>query len=565
MKNILSKSIKAVFLAVVFGAMSVYAAPGFVGPSQTPATYNAPLPINVSLDNQFKQGGVGMSSLLIGPGSTLPGATNASILGKLGIGPGLSFATIPTNGISAVGTISSARGFWTLSNVSVGLAALSPAAVAAAGATGSVIADKFCFSTGVCTTTWGGGTTGGTTLPNGLTSQTLRYSANNTLSASSIIVNDGTNAGVNGQLILNLTGSGTDNLILNAGPGAVRSSIVTNKNLLHFWSTNGHSADIVVRDVYAQGLMNTTLSQVCADTVGKLILCAGAPAGNPMVSISVSTPVIATSEQTNFGTQAVTVSWSTQGMTGGTCTADSRYGSTGGVVEPTGWSGSVAAGGGSQSANVNEFGTTFFLISCTTSTGQTVTANASVNVTGYRTFTGNNTFTVPNKVTTIGIKAAGSGGSGATATQWDGTSMRMIANGTAGQNTVIDWTGGTSLDFTVEGGGAATACTAGTLACRIGIDNVDGADGNSFATNLNNAGELRSGVSGTSYASSALGLSPYGNGGSGAFSGGAGATISTTKAVSPGYQFNVTVRPGGVPGNGNMGNQGNSGVVRFEW
>lgn len=521
MKKIITQSIKATFLALIFGAVTVFAAGGFVGPSGTTATYNAPLPINVSMNDQFKQGGVGMSSLLIGPGTTLPGATNVSILGKLGIGSGLVFSSIPTNGISAVGMISSAQGFWTLKNVSAGLNSLTPPA--AAGTTGAVIADRFCFSgtNGACTTTWGAAP-GGPVLPNGNTSQTLRYSASNILSASSVIVNDGTNAGVNGQLILNLTGGATDNLTLNAGPGANRSSIVVNKDLLHFWSSNGHSADIIVRDVYAQGLANTTISPVCADTVGKLILCAPVTTGAPMVTISVSTPTIATSEQTTFGSQAITVSWSTQGMTGGTCTADSRYGSTGGVVEPTGWSGSVSAAGGNQSANVNEFGTTFFLISCTTSSSQTVTANASVHVTGYKTFTGNGSFTVPNKVSTLGIKAAGSGGSGATASQWDGTSPRMVATGGNGSNTVVDWTGGSSLDFTVEGGSGATACTPGTIACRVGIDNIDGTDGNQFSTNLNSAGELRAGISSVSYASSALGLSPYGNGGGGSKNGGAG-------------------------------------------
>ncbi|MBP7831426.1 MAG: hypothetical protein KA028_00195 [Candidatus Pacebacteria bacterium] len=593
MKNLLSKSMKAAVLALVFGAVTVLAAP-FQGPTQTPAVNNAPLPINVSMNDQFKQGGIGISSLLIGPGSATPGATNASIFGSVRIGSGtvtngsgylqvndrVAVGSTPTGapisptsvgqyGVIAGGIVTGLKGFWTPSNSYVGRAALTTPptlTLSAPGNAGSVIADRFCFSgtNGACTTTWGAG---GSVLPNGNTSQTLRYSANNVLSASSTLVNDGTNVGVNGQLLLNLTGSATDNIVMTAGPGADHNSIVINKDFLHFWSTVGlgHSADIRVRDVTAEGLRNTTLSHVCADTEGKLILCAGAPTGSPMVTLSVSNPSIATAEQTTFGSQAITVSWSTQGMTGGTCTADSRYGSTGGVVEPTGWSGSVAAGGGSQSANVNEFGTTFFLISCTTAASQTLTATASVDVTGYRTFTGNGTFTVPNKVTTLGIKAAGSGGSGATAYQWDGRSMRMIANGGNGSNTVIDYTNGTNLDFTVEGGSGATACTQGTIVCRPGIDNVDGTDGNQFPTNLNNAGELRAGISGISYASSSLGLSPYGNGGSGSQSGGAGATINTTKTVSPGYQFNVTVRTGGTPGSNNMGNPGNSGVVRFEW
>ena len=85
MKKLLSQLAKVAFLAIVFGAISVYAA-GFVGPTGTPAATNASLPLNVSLNDQFKQGGIGISSLLIGPGGSTPGATNASILGSVRIG-----------------------------------------------------------------------------------------------------------------------------------------------------------------------------------------------------------------------------------------------------------------------------------------------------------------------------------------------------------------------------------------------------------------------------------------------------------------------------------------------
>jgi hypothetical protein len=312
MKNILSKTFKAAFLALVFGAVTVYAA-NFVGPTGTPATYNAPLPINVSMDNQFKQGGIGISSLLIGPGTTLPGATNASILGKLGVGPGLSFATIPTNGISAVGTISSARGFWTLSNVSAGMASLSAAAVAAAGPTGAVIADKFCFSTGVCTTTWGGSGSGA--FPAGTTGQTLFYQANGTaVTPTSTFMINGWTATTSGNAImtgstdnwqrlkvenggLHIFRSGTDALFLNnTAGGATMTSVISNVPSLNFYSTDagGHNSDIYVRDlksknVYASDLANSSTSNVCADGSGKLILCSGSGpgTGNPTVSMQV--------------------------------------------------------------------------------------------------------------------------------------------------------------------------------------------------------------------------------------------------------------------------------------
>jgi hypothetical protein len=307
MKNILSKTFKAAFLALVFGAVTVYAA-NFVGPTGVPSTYNAPLPINVSMDNQFKQGGVGMSSLLIGPGSTLPGATNASILGKLGIGPGLSFATIPANGISAVGTISSARGFWTLSNVSAGIASLSPAAIAAAGPSGAVIADKFCFSTGVCTTTWG--SSGSGVFPAGTTGQTLFYQANGTaVTPTSTFMINGWTATTSGNAIvtgstdnwqrlkvenggLHIFRSGTDQLFLNnTASGADTVLIASNVPALKFYSSDngGHNSDIYVRDVYASNLANSSTSNVCADGSGKLVLCSGggSTGGNPTVSMQI--------------------------------------------------------------------------------------------------------------------------------------------------------------------------------------------------------------------------------------------------------------------------------------
>lgn len=326
MKNILSKAIKAVFLALIFAAASVYAA-SFVGPSGTPSTYNAALPVNVSANNQFKQGGLGMSSLLIGPGTTLPGATNASILGKLGVGPGLDFSSMSTGSISATGFVSAARGVWTPANYMAGLNALVNPPTAA-GPSGSVIAEKFCFSgvNGACINTWPTGSTGGATLPAGTLGQTLFYAAAGTaVTPTSTVSISGTNATINGVGMatspsdtwarftvdnggLHVKKNGTDALFLyNTAGGASSVSVISNVAGLNFWSTDngGHNTDIYVRDVmardtiasrnvkgadiYGSNLANSSTSNVCADGVGKLVLCTGSGPGtsNPTSSMQV--------------------------------------------------------------------------------------------------------------------------------------------------------------------------------------------------------------------------------------------------------------------------------------
>ncbi|HRH31168.1 MAG TPA: hypothetical protein PK950_00695 [Candidatus Paceibacterota bacterium] len=342
MKNLLSKSMKAAVLALVFGAVTVFAAP-FQGPTSTPAVDNAPLPINVSANNQFKQGGVGISSLLIGPGSTLPGATNASIFGSVRIGSGtvtngagflqvndriavgsnpagaaISPASVGQYGIIAGGIVTGLKGFWTPSNSYVGMAALTTpptSTLSAPGNAGSVIADRFCFSgtNGACTTTWGGSGSGA--FPAGTTGQTLFYQANGTtVTPTSTLMINGWTATLSGNTIatgssdswervkvdngaLQIYRSGTDALFLNnTASGATMASIISNVPSLNFYSTDGtgHNSDIYVRDlrsknVYASDLANSTTSNVCADGSGKLVLCSGggSTGGNPTTSMQI--------------------------------------------------------------------------------------------------------------------------------------------------------------------------------------------------------------------------------------------------------------------------------------
>jgi hypothetical protein len=679
MKQLLSKSVKAVFLALLF--VGVVASAQHVDPSGTPSTMNAPIPVNVSANNQFKQGGLGFSSLLIGPGTTLPAGGNASILGSLRLGSGtvasgsgflqvndrigvgfyrnsagvlvpIDMTTVPQYGITSLGQITGAK-LWGANSITAGINGfLNPPTAAGVGAPGAVIADKFCFSglAGACTTTWGSGT-----ALTGASWQTIFFPTPNTPTATSTLVNTGESVSVNGttaaypapRLFVNggaihidlsahasnsVYGRNAINIVPSFGGGSTRqnavfntagqyfqlwgldritgsprnadliagninadvstlsgrrgrevfnatissdnvssnagAAMVTNAEEFLFWSTAfspGDRADIVVRDVkssrdlYSGSLSNTSMSHICADTAGKLVLCAAV--GSPTVSISVSTPTIATAEQTSFGTQSVNVTWSTQNMSGGTCTADSRYGSTGGVAEPTGWTGSVSATGGSQSANVNEFGTTYFLISCTNGS-QTVTANTSVRVTGYRTFTSNGTFTVPTKVTDLTIKLVGGGGGGSSAPYPTdpATDFFTLDRGYDGSQTTVDWLGGTSLDFTAEAGTGSRDCRPNLQACHAG-SNVDGVPGNQSGANLTNGSDLHAGVGPISGGSS-IGLGSYGTGGSGGHSGGGGAGISTVKSVSPGYQFNAVIGVGGTTG---TGNPGQNGVVRYEW
>ncbi len=313
MKTFLSKSIKAVFLGLLFGAISVYAA-GITSPSGTPSTMNAALPINVSANNQLKQGGIGMSSLLVGPGAVLPSPTNASILGSLrigtgtvptgtgnlqindraSIGSGITWSGIPANSLSVAGFTSSGTGMWTPANITAGLNGLVNPPTAA-GTSGAIIANKFCFAgtNGACTTTWGSGT-GSATFPAGLLGQTLYYAtAGTTVTPTSTFSISGTSATINGtgaatgtadawaRFTVNNGGllvnkGGTDALILNnTAGGANYLSVVSNVPQLNFWSSDGvgHNSDIVTRNVRATALNTAGGDYVCSDAGGNLYNC----------------------------------------------------------------------------------------------------------------------------------------------------------------------------------------------------------------------------------------------------------------------------------------------------
>lgn len=407
MKKIITQSIKATFLALIFGAVTVFAAP-FVGPTDVPSVDNAPLPVNVSLNNQFKQGGIGISSLLVGPGSTLPGATNVSILGKLGIGSGLVFSSIPTNGISAVGMISSAQGFWSVKNISAGFNSLTPPA--AAGATGAVIADRFCFSglAGTCTTTWGGG---GSTL-NGLINQTVRFSGTNTPVAASNLMNDGTNVSIYGATNFYGGSAAVPNvLFLNSQPGASKVTIVTNKQNLQFWNSLGNSnASLIAFDLTATNLSNGTNQYVCADTNGKLNLCGTGPVtgGSPAIDLQIN-------GQDNYSTtipdsftinDTPNLTWAVTSLGAGwTCTASNA------------WTGTKSANGGAQTIAVNAYGTQTFIITCVNG-AQTVSDTATYTANGYYTYYADGTFNPGTHSSIAGLAltatAVGAGGGGAT-------------------------------------------------------------------------------------------------------------------------------------------------------
>lgn len=638
MKTFLSKSIKAVFLGLLFGAISVYAA-GITSPSGTPSTMNAALPINVSANNQLKQGGIGMSSLLVGPGAVLPSPTNASILGSLrigtgtvptgtgnlqindraSIGSGITWSGIPANSLSVAGFTSSGTGMWTPANITAGLNGLVNPPTAA-GTSGAIIANKFCFAgtNGACTTTWGSGT-GSATFPAGLLGQTLYYAtAGTTVTPTSTFSISGTSATINGigaatdsvdawaRFTVNNGGllvnkNGTDALLLNnTASGATYLSIVSNVPGLNFWSSDagGHNSDIAVRDVtarditardvlasrnvkavdlYASSLANGTSSNVCADSVGKLILCSTTGGGGTTTSTSLQAYWSGSTGPVTAGTLGNSVSASTFTVPAGvTQIAVDVIGSGGGATSP-----SYAGGGGGRSLafiNVTP-GSTF---SISTSLGGT-SGSCSVNTDGANSvFSGAGYMMIAQGGHKAGCSSQGLGGdglSGAGSTNLTGRTGNYNGGGYGGDPApCTPGANSPCSSFNISGygrGGDATAygATGGVIIITWASPNTTGtpvlaAGGISQTVTFNTAGShtwtVPAGV--TQMDIQVIGA---GGGASGAYGsrggsgGGGGGYINAQNiSVTPGQSFSMIIGAGGSAGAVNS-NGGNGGTTTF--
>lgn len=299
MKKFFSKSIKAVVLALIFGAVTVFAAP-FQGPSFTPAQNNAPAPVNVSTDAQIKGGPLAVSGLLVGPGSPIPTnvpTTSAKIWGALAVGSatpvGAPAGTVVSSGLMLSGTdvVGSKNVFaggtsWV--NQYQG-----------AGNTGAVSADRFCFSSanGGCITNWAGVSGSGSLT--GATNETIRFSAPNTPVTTNALTNDGNVVVVggsqtqistprltvkNGPLLVDLNNAlGTNNneaLILKSGGTNTAVRITAeNKNYFEFWTKMSNTlASVIVEGLKINVFSSVTSSRaLCVQPGGNVVLCGGNP------------------------------------------------------------------------------------------------------------------------------------------------------------------------------------------------------------------------------------------------------------------------------------------------
>ncbi len=271
MRNQILNTIKIVFLGLILSASLAFAASsGWVDPTTSPTGGNIEPPINTGSAMQIKSGNLAAQTLLalqeVWAGTNIR-ASGASITHPMPAG-------FPAN------------------------------------ADGMVFANWFCLtpttygSPNNCINQWPTAAGG---LPNGFTGQTIRNDGTGWV-ANSTLINSGTMISSNAPLTITMPGAtslipypvsdfnptqntvpvDTSALLLNTNTTAQYGQIVTNRPALRFWSSaNGGQADILVRDVkalgtvyagkdvYAGTLSNPTGNPVCADSLGKLILCTG--------------------------------------------------------------------------------------------------------------------------------------------------------------------------------------------------------------------------------------------------------------------------------------------------
>ncbi len=191
MKKLLSQSIKTLFLALLFGAVTVLAQ--WTPPSGSPSTMNTPTPLNTSSTGQIKSGAIGASGfqgngLYLGATSlsNIPGGGSAHINGGVSIGNGITtptsgnlsvgksigagtvnMANSPAGSIGASGLVAAGGDIFTaLGNIYSGAGAYLGTYLPA-GTTGGVAAERFCLpgtNGSACITTW---PSAGSTLPPG--------------------------------------------------------------------------------------------------------------------------------------------------------------------------------------------------------------------------------------------------------------------------------------------------------------------------------------------------------------------------------------------------------------
>ncbi len=274
MKKFLSQSFKAAFLALLFGGIVVFAAP-FAGPGAfTPATNNAPLPINVSISDQQKTGGLnvgkglGVGHMAVQSTGKILATSHIQSLGSF-IGSGNVYAGI--------------NGFYAGSGIPLTLPAI-PGVLNDS----TVVADKFCLSGGQgstagCVSIWPTGSTPVNPLPVGINNHTLRYNGGTSKwEDSGVIQNNGTDAAVNGKLTINYSNPATQDgvYINNTDSAGTKVAVIVNKPAFQFWSNpNNDNADLWVRDVLstrkisARSLINSSGDYVCSDQWGTLYNC----------------------------------------------------------------------------------------------------------------------------------------------------------------------------------------------------------------------------------------------------------------------------------------------------
>jgi len=443
-----------------------------------------------------------------------------------------------------------------------------------AGTTGGVAADRFCLTPknvngDGCVTDWSslGGGTGGT-LPAGTLDQTLRH--NGTTWVATDVLKTSVNA-------VTVNATGKDTLFLNSGfnPQNI-TAIINNKPNLQFWSSAGHNSDIIVRDIYATGLIpgNTGLDHVCADqSNGRLVLCAGTIPGTPGVNLTASTYTVSNTNSYTISAP-VTLSWTTSNLANGQCTANGA------------WSGVKSYGGGTENITISHFGPTTFNISCTSDGGVVVTDTVTIIGSGYQTFYSTSTSGFrPDNYPAIGpyvtqFRMVAVGGGGAAAEEGCGTTNRCLhfpGQTDAGDTIVTSNLIGVNTTITAERGGKAT-----------NLINGDGAPGNGFASagaTVFNGFERAPGIVIISpTAPSGHGLGGFGIDDSPTVlpaiddwapdeigQGGGGAGVEKTVPASPGnlMYFVWTIGGGGqglcAGGPTNCGADGTPGVARIYW